>query len=110
MKKKLTVAIVHRRHSSKSFKIFAEEAGIRKVHVIGNLSNLLVGIAQLHLYGINHRLVNPLLSGLAADIPHDGAHIARSNVKMRGVKVETMTLRGILPYKADESCEQLLLA
>ena len=69
-------AVLRGCRSGESPEVFAEERGVGKVHVVGNLGDGFVGVFQFDLDAQDEGAVNPLLGCDVAGLADDGAQIA----------------------------------
>ena len=89
----------------KAFKELAEEGGIRKVHLVGDLSNGLVRMLQFYLDVFDEGAVNPFFCGGTTGLADNSAEIAFSKTHLIGIETDLVLVSSVLvdkKYKAVE--------
>ena len=97
-------------HVGEALEIFGEEGGIGEVHLLGNLGDGLVGMAQLHLDTGDEGKVNPLFCRRTTCLADDGAEVTLCETHLVGIETDLVLLRGIMVDEIDEAVEDCLLS
>ena len=103
-------SVFQRRLIGKTFKEFAEEGWIRKVHLVGDLGNGLVRMLQFDFDVFYYGTVNPFFCGGAAGLADNGTKIALRKTHLIGIETDLVLSCCMLIYQVDKAIEDGLFS